>query len=129
METVFDRIRKDPYAGFLGIQVDEAGEGYALCSVVIREEMFNFLGVVHGGFIFSLADVAFAAASNSDYLPSLALDVSGSFFRTARVGDRITAEARLIHTTRRTGVYEMEVMNGSRRIARFSGTVFRKRDD
>jgi acyl-CoA thioesterase len=126
MDTVLDRIRKDPYAEFLGIQVEKAGKGYALCSVVIRKEMFNFLGVIHGGFLFSLADVAFAAASNTDFLPSLALDVSGSFFRTARLGDKISAEARVIHTTKRTGVYSMKVMNGSELIAMFSGTVFRK---
>lgn len=90
--------------------------------------MFNFLGVVHGGLIFCLADVAFSAASNSDHRPSYALDVSGSFLKTAKLGDVIRAEAKRIHTSRRIGVYAMQVFNNDDLIATFNGTVFRKQE-
>ena len=126
MNDITEKIANDPYVRFLGINIDKVEKGYASCSVTITENMFNFIGLVHGGLIFSLADVAFSAASNSDYLPSYALDVSGSFLKTAKIGDVIVAEARLIHTTKRTGVYRMNVLNNNELIATFNGTVFRK---
>ena len=126
MNDITQKLLKDPYIRFLGISVDTVGKGYSRCSVVIRDEMLNFNGAVHGGLIFSLADVAFSIASNSDHLPSFALDVSGSFLKTAQVGDKIVAEAKMIHTTKRTGLYRMEVFKGNELIATFNGTVFRK---
>ena len=74
----------------------------------------------------TMADVAFGAASNNDHLPSYALDVSGSFLKTARAGDLLVAEATLVHTTKRTGFYRMQGSNGDELIATFNGTVFRK---
>jgi acyl-CoA thioesterase len=88
--------------------------------------MLNFLGVIHGGFIFSLADAAFAAASNFENSMSFALDVSGSFLKSAKPGDILKAESKLVHTTKRTGFYKMEVYNENELIAVFNGTVFRK---
>lgn len=118
----------DPYAVSLGIRIDTLEEGRAICSVIITEKMRNFLGVTHGGLIFSLADVAFSAASNSDHFPSYAIDVSGSFLRAPQVGDHVIAEAKQVHSTKRTGVYRMEVTTGGKLIATFNGAVFRKRD-
>lgn len=126
MGTIKEKAAKDAFANMLGIQVDNVGEGTATCSVVVTEQMINFLGVAHGGLIFSLADVAFAAAGNSTHSPSLALDVSGSFLRAAHVGDVLRAEAEMIHTTKRTGVYRMQVFRNDELLATFSGTVFRK---
>ncbi len=126
MDEFLETVRKDPWANFLGVEIEKVEKGYACCSVVIREEMLNFLGAVHGAMIFSLADVAFSAASNSDYSPSLALDVSGSFLKGAVVGDTLKAEARMLNTTKRTGLYRMDVMRNGELIATFNGTVFRK---
>jgi len=125
---IMKKVEEEPYAASLGIRIDTVEEGRAVCSLIITEKMLNFLGVSHGGLIFSLADVAFSAASNSDHFPSYALDVSGSFLRAPQVGDHVTAEARRIHSTKRTGVYRMEVTTGGKLIATFNGTVFRKRD-
>jgi acyl-CoA thioesterase len=125
MKSLMEKLSRDPYADHLGISIDKVEKGYARCSAVIEDYMLNFLGYVHGGMIFSLADVAFSAASNSDYSPSVALDVSGSFLKTVNVGDRIQAEGRLVHTTKRTGLYRMEVTHGDDLIATFNGTVFR----
>ena len=126
MEELLVKIKNDPYAGLLGISINRLEKGYASCSVTVTDKMLNFLGLLHGGLIFSLADVAFSAASNSDHEPSCALDVSGSFFRSADPGDTITAEASLIHTTRRTGVYRMDVKKNGELMATFNGTVFRR---
>lgn len=126
MNEFLEKVRKDPWANFLGVEIEKVEKGYAFCSVVIREEMLNFLGAVHGALIFSLADVAFSAAANSDYSPSLALDVSGSFLKGAAVGDTITAEARMLNATKRTGLYRMDVSRNGELMATFNGTVFRK---
>lgn len=126
MNELLRKIQTDPYANLLGITIEKLEKGSALCSVTISEDMLNFVGLVHGGLVFSLADVAFSAASNSDHHPSIALDVSGSFLRTASVGDTITAEATLVHSTKRTGLYRMEVKKNGELMATFNGTVFRK---
>ncbi|HCL55910.1 MAG TPA: hypothetical protein DHW82_02745 [Spirochaetia bacterium] len=126
MNELIQKISKDPYAEFLGISFDEIKEGFAVCSLTIHKNSFNFLGAVHGGLIFSLADAAFSAASNFDYSPSFALDISGSFLKSPKLGDRLKAEAKLIHTTRRTGLYNIQVFHNQELIAVFNGTVFRK---
>ena len=116
----------DPFSIWLGIERMKIAPGECVLRMTIREEMLNFLGAVHGALIFSLADVAFSAAANSDYSPSLALDVSGSFLKGAAVGDTLTAEARLLNTTKRTGLYRMDVSKNGELIATFNGTVFKK---
>jgi acyl-CoA thioesterase len=126
MDDRIGKMLQDPYISFLGIEVNKAGKGYARCSLRITKNMINFNGVVHGGLVFSLADAAFSIASNCDHLPSLALDVSGSFLQAAQVDDILTAEAQLIHTTKRTGFYRMDVYRKTDLMATFNGTVFRK---
>ncbi|HDP80117.1 MAG TPA: hotdog fold thioesterase [Spirochaetes bacterium] len=126
MKEFTAKVENDPYMKFLGITVEKVERGYALCSLRVTPEMLNFLGLLHGGLVFSLADAAFSAASNSDHTPSYALDVSGTFLKTAAVGDTITSEAKLVHTTKRTGLYRMDVRNRGELMATFNGTVFRK---
>ena len=128
MSNITDKLLNDPYVKFLGIRIDKVEKGYSLCSLVITDHMLNFLGLIHGGLIFSLADVAFSAASNSDHFPSYALDISGTFLKSADVGDTVSAEARLIHATKRTGLYRMEVFKNIELIATFNGTVSRRPD-
>lgn len=118
-------VQTDPYANHLGICFDRVEPGFASCSLTIKEYMFNFLNVVHGGLVFSLADAAFSAASNRDHSPSYALDVSGSFLQSAKLGDMLRAEAQLVHATRRTALYRMTVLNGEDLVATFNGTVYK----
>lgn len=118
-------VQTDPYASHLGICFDRVEPGFASCSLTIKEYMFNFLNVVHGGLVFSLADAAFSASSNRDHSPSYALDVSGSFLQTAKLGDVLRAEAQLVHATRRTALYRMTVLNGEDLVATFNGTVYK----
>lgn len=126
MTDQIEKMKNDPYSNFLGIELVEVKKGFSICTVKVRENMLNFLGVVHGGFVFSLADAAFAAASNFENPLSFALDVSGSFLKSAKPGNILRAEARLVYTTKRTGFYKMEVFNENDLIAVFNGTVFRK---
>jgi acyl-CoA thioesterase len=128
MNDFIARVMKDPYAKHLGIRFDLVEQGFAVCSLTVCEYMFNFLGVVHGALIFSLADAAFSAASNSDHYPSYALDISGTFMKTAKTGDVIRAEAQLVQATHKTALYRMSVFNGNDLIATFNGTVYKAKD-
>ncbi|MFQ6090313.1 MAG: hotdog fold thioesterase, partial [Candidatus Bipolaricaulia bacterium] len=65
LRRIRERIDHDPFARSLGIELLELGPGYGRAAMTVREEMLNFQGIPHGGAIFSLADAAFAAASNS----------------------------------------------------------------
>lgn len=127
MNDFIKKLNKDPYALHLGIRFDHVEDHFASCSLTVSENMFNFLGVVHGGLVFSLADAAFSAASNRDHFPSFALDVSGSFLKTAKLGDVLRADARQIHATNRTALYCMQVFKGDELIATFNGTVFKSK--
>jgi acyl-CoA thioesterase len=94
--------------------------------MVIREEMVNGFGIVHGGIPFSLADSAFAFACNNRNNLSVALDVTITFTKAVHIGDVLTAEAKEVHNGRSTGVYLITVTNQkNEQVALFKGTCFR----
>ncbi len=123
-----ERVRKDPFGCFLGIKVDEVESGYARAYVRVRKEFQNFSGYIHGGLIFSLADQAFAAASNSFERLALGLQMSINYLSPPVVGDGLTAEAHQIHSGKKISVYRIKVKDSSGKlIADCQGTVYQKR--
>ncbi|MGZ3839609.1 MAG: hotdog fold thioesterase [Flavisolibacter sp.] len=110
-EVVDRMLQNDLFSQWLGIVLLDAREGYARVQMLVRPEMVNGLGVVHGGIAFSLADSAFAFACNSRNQLSPALEVSINFTRAVQPGDLLTAEAREIHNGKSTGVYLMTLTN------------------
>jgi acyl-CoA thioesterase len=116
----------DLFSQWMGITVLEVSEGYSRVQMLVREEMVNGFGIVHGGLPFSLADSAFAFACNNRNNLSVALDVTISFTKAVKVGDVLTAEAKEIHNGRSTGVYLIGVNNQNHeQVAFFKGTCFR----
>jgi acyl-CoA thioesterase len=110
----------------LGIEVFTVSEGYSKIKMLVRGEMINGFGIVHGGITFSLADSAFAFACNNRNNISVALDVTISFTKSVNVGDVLTAEAKEIHNGRSTGVYLITINNQKNdQVAFFKGTCFR----
>lgn len=106
----------------LDLRFESAGEGWACCSMTVREDMLNGHGVCHGGLIFTLADTAFAWACNSRNVKTLAQHAAVSFLSPARLGERLRAEAREEAAEGRTGVYAVNVTGeGGRCIAAFQG--------
>ena len=89
-------LRGDPFAAYLGAAIDEIGPGYARASLTVRPEMLNMHGTTHGGVIQTLADVAFAAASNSHGQTSVALDITTSFLRATGAGERGAAHPAVV---------------------------------
>ena len=117
----------DPFASGLGISVVECHPGYARATLTLSPEMQNFHGVTHGGVIFSLADTAFAAASNSHNRVALALNVNINFLVPTRPGVLLTAVATEEKLGGRTGLYRIAVEDDQGQlVALVHGTVFRK---
>jgi acyl-CoA thioesterase len=104
-----ERAAGDPFARCLGIELVEAGPGCSVVAMTVREEMLNSHDTAHGGVVFSLADAAFAAASNSHGPLAVALEVSINYVSPARAGERLIAEAREESLGRRIGVYRLKV--------------------
>lgn len=125
-EVVDHMMEKDFFSQWLGIKVLEVKEGYSKIKMIIRSEMMNGLGVVHGGIAFSLADSAFAFACNNRNNLSVALDTSINFVKPVHTDDELIAEAKEIHNGRSTGLYQITITNQHNHIvAVFKGTCFR----
>jgi acyl-CoA thioesterase len=119
-------MRADRFAAANGIKLVEVGEGRARTRMRVRPEHLNGARVVQGGAIFTLADLAFAAACNSHGTVALALDVSITFARAATKGT-LTAEAREVALSRKVSVVNVEVRDGrGELVAAFRGTAYRK---
>lgn len=128
-EAVLRFIEADPFIRRLGIAIEALGEGTARFSVTVADWMVNFHGTTHGGLMFSLADAALAAASNSRGQMALALDVSIGFLRATRAGTRLVAEAREVHGAGPIAMYEIEIRDGDGAlVARAQATAYRKRE-
>ena len=129
MEQISQHISQDPFACFLGIELLELREGYSKVAMTVEEHMLNFHGIPHGGVIFSLADAAFAAASNSHGQTSVALNVSINFLATVPVGTRLYAEGTEESLGRRTALYRLAVTTeDGTLVALGHGLVYRKQE-
>jgi acyl-CoA thioesterase len=102
--------RRDRFGQLLGIEVVEVGDGRAKVELTTGEQHTNFLGLVHGGAVFSLADAALAAASNSGEGTAVASVVTIHLLRACRPGDRLLAAADQEHCGGRLGLYRITVV-------------------
>ncbi len=122
-ESMFARDRASQ---LLGMRILEVRLGYARMSMLVRPEMLNGHQVCHGGFIFTLADSAFAFACNSHNLNTVASGASVDFLAPGREGDDLVAEALEQFLAGRTGVYDVLVTNQrGEKIAVFRGRSYR----
>jgi acyl-CoA thioesterase len=110
-ETV-ETIAGDPYCARLGVQLRSIEPGRATTRLHVTEELTNFHGTPHGGAVYSVADAAFVAASNSHGGPAVALETNVSYLAAADVGETLVARAEGTHRTRRTAEYEVVVRTG-----------------
>lgn len=123
---VRERIASDPYCETLGIELQELAPGRAVTTLTITEKLLNFHGTPHGGAIYSLADAAFAAASNSHGDTAVALETNVSYLEAVEPGTTITATAEETHLAEHTAEYEVVVHDDQQeRLATFRGRVYR----
>lgn len=122
-------IAQDPFARHLGATYEAIEPGYSRVTLTVTETMLNFHGITHGGLVFSLADMAFAAASNAHGQTAVALSMSINFTKATRPGDRLIAEATEVHLGGRTAIYDITVTDGQGNlVAKTQATVYRKRE-
>lgn len=125
-EKIIKFFYQDRYAAHSGIELVDVKPGYALTRMEIEDYHLNAVGVVQGGAIFTLADLAFAAACNSEGQLVLALNASINYFKPGLKG-YLKAEAIKVSETRKTAFYEVTITDAKGDIiARFSGTGFKK---
>jgi len=128
-EQILSKFKQDPFAELLGIELLEVVPGYSLMSMAVREDMVNFHGIPHGGAIFSLADAAFAAASNSHGQTSVALNIEISYLRMVVPGTKLVAEATEEYLGKRTALYHITVStDDGDLVASCHGVVYRKKE-
>lgn len=117
---------RDAAARGLGIRVEEVTPGSATLSMTVREDMVNGHAICHGGFIFTLADTAFAYACNSYNAATVAAGARIDFVAPGRLGDRLVATASEVNLRGRNGVYDVVVRNETGdQLALFRGNSFR----
>jgi len=95
----------------LGIEIEIPEVGSAVASMRVRRDMTNGFDICHGGFIFALADTAFAFACNAYDDVTVAGSGTVEFLRPAFEGDELRAVALEEHRGKRSGVYAVEVVN------------------
>jgi acyl-CoA thioesterase len=118
--------KRDTAARSLGIRVEEIAPGRASLSMSVEDKMVNGHGICHGGYIFTLADTAFAYACNSRNASTVAAGARIEFLAPARLGDRLRATASEVSLRGRNGVYDVVVSReDGERLALFRGNSLR----
>ena len=110
LEEARELFAHDIYASELtGAVIDEIGDNYARCSLILSDKHRNAYGGIMGGAIYTLADLAFAVASNFDKEEATVSLSTSANFMSASKGNVLYAEARLIKDGRRNCFYEVRV--------------------
>lgn len=110
----------------MGMTLDEIRPGYARMSMAVRADMLNGHLTCHGGFVFALADSAFAFACNSHNFNSVGAGCTIEYLAPGREGDLLTAEAIEQAVSGKSGIYDVKVTNQEgRTLALFRGKSLR----
>ena len=124
--AAFQLLKDEPYANFLGIKLVTMDKGSATAELLATENMLNSNGTVHGGVIFSLADFAFAAASNSYGQVAVGVNNSINYFAAGRANSLLRAHATEVKRTRKLAWYTVQVHDEDTLIASMEAMVYLK---
>jgi acyl-CoA thioesterase len=106
----------------LGMAIAQIGPGSATLTMTVTEAMVNGHGLCHGGYIFTLADSAFAFACNSHNQRAVAQNCTITYVAPGRLDDSLTATCREVSRTGRSGIYDVTVTRqDGEAIAEFRG--------
>ena len=105
----------------LGMEIVDVRCGQATLAMTVQPHMVNGHRIAHGGFIFLLADSAFAFACNSHNERAVAAQGDITFIQPGKLGDELVATAREISRSGRSGIYDVRVTVGDVVIAEFRG--------
>jgi acyl-CoA thioesterase len=113
--------KEDDASKGLGMAIVDVRSGAATLAMTVEPHMVNGQRIAHGGFIFLLADSAFAFACNSHNQRAVAAQCDITFVKPARLGDKLVATAREISRSGRSGIYDVRVAANDTVIAEFRG--------
>jgi acyl-CoA thioesterase len=123
------RASNDPFCETVGIDLASVHPGHAETRLTIEERHLNFHGTPHGGIVYTLADAAFAAASNTGSKTAVALETNISYFAAVETGETLRAVAEETHLGGRTAAYDVRVTDeAGDPVATFRGRVYRLDD-
>ncbi|WP_221568017.1 PaaI family thioesterase [Alkalihalobacillus sp. TS-13] len=123
---IFETMKAEPYAQFLGIELVELGEGTATAEVDVKEHMLNTHNTVHGAITFAIADYVFAAACNSYGKTSVGLSTTVNFMAAGQPGSKLRATATEEKRNHRTSWYNIRVESDGELIATMEALAYRK---
>ena len=113
---------QDEASRALGMTLAEIAPGRATLTMMVTDKMVNGHGLCHGGYIFTLADSAFAFACNTHNQRTVAQNCNITYVAPGRLGDLLTARCREVSRSGRTGIYDVTVTReGGEVIAEFRG--------
>jgi acyl-CoA thioesterase len=128
MNHIANYLKQDRFAAHAGAELVAVSPGYARVRMTVQPHHRNAVGIIQGGAIFTLADYAFAAASNSHGTVAVAINANITFMKAISAG-MLVAEAREVSKNFKLGTYTVEVKDeAGDLIALFQGMVYRKQD-
>lgn len=123
-----EMFARDMASQQMGMRLLSTAPGQAVVGMSVRENMIQGHGTCHGGYLFALADSAFAFACNSHNDACVAIGCSIDYVAPARLGDTLTAHANEQSRSGRTGNYDVRIENQTRQlIALFRGKSYKVR--
>jgi len=126
MEHIKEFFSRDQFAKLCGVELVSVCPGHAVARMKVGPQHLNGYRTVQGGAIFTLADFAFAAASNAHGKVAVAINVSITFIKAA-TGGALQAEARELSSNPKLGTYTVNITDDSKAlVAIFQGLVYRK---
>lgn len=126
MDDLIKYVKNDRFAKLVGITLTEIGKGRAVAELKLEQHHLNGVDIVQGGVIFTLADYAFGAASNSYGFATVGLNVNITFFKSP-IGKVIRAVANEICTQNKICGYQVSIFDEDESlIATFNGLGYRK---
>ena len=129
-EKIVEYIQRDPFARFLRANVEILKPGHSRVTLTITDEMVNFHGLTHGGVIFAIGDMAFAAACNSYGQTAVALNIGINFLNATTSGDQLIAEAEEQTTNGPVALYDITIRNDrtGEIVAKSQNLAYRKKE-
>lgn len=125
-EEIVRLFEKDRFATDNGAVIEEVDDHYAKCVLKIGDRHRNAMGAVMGGVYFTLADFAFAVASNWQQVGTVSLNSEIAYLGSAK-GDTLSAEAVCVKNGRTTSYYRIDVRDGQGNlVAAVNTTGYRK---
>lgn len=128
-DEIFETLKQEPFANYLGMELVELKAGYAKVTLSPTLHMLNTHGTVHGGIIFSLADYAFAAASNSYGTTAVGVTNTIHYMSAGLAEHQLTAIAEEVKKTRRFAWYRINVWTNDELCATMEAMVYRKNEN